>query len=128
MAFLQKTIYLEQKMEQVINLDDIKTVNEHIAFQYFLTQILQYNLVLVELNIFHMKYWTNSEINLLLTIYLGDESIVCILLYCFHRVYTFKKKIVTLYQFISSKWLQRMTNNILNILKINMAEDASVDS
>ena len=115
-------------MEHVINLDDIKTVNEHIAFQYFLTQILQYNLVLVELNIFHKKYWTNSEINYLLTIYLGDESIVCILLYCFHRVYTFKKKIVTLYQFISSKWLQRMTNNILNILKINMAEDASVDS
>ena len=56
MTFLQKTIYQEQKMEQVINLDDIKTVNEHIAFQYFLTQILQYNLVLVELNIFHMMY------------------------------------------------------------------------
>ena len=50
----------------VINLDD-KKVKEHIGFHYFLTEIHQYTLILLEFNIFLKKYRAKSKINQLLT-------------------------------------------------------------
>ena len=52
----------------------IKIVKGHIGFHYILIKIQRYTLILLGLNIFLYKYWKNSKINQILTIYLEYKT------------------------------------------------------
>ena len=58
-----------------INLND-KEVMKHTGFHYLLIELQLYTLILLELNIFHKKYYTKSKINQLLTIYLEYKKMI----------------------------------------------------
>ena len=67
-------------MERMLSISMIKIVKEYIGFHYLLTKIQLYTLILLELNIFHKKYETKSEIKQLLTIYLEYKimNLLCV--------------------------------------------------
>ena len=78
----------------------IKVLKEHIGSHYLLIKMRLYTLTLLELNIFHNKYWTKSEINELFAIYLECKIINLLsvdFLYFFHRIYVCRKNYVRWY-------------------------------
>ena len=81
-----RSILLRIKDEvYVINLDD-KEVKEHIGFHYLLREIQLYTLTLLEISIFHKKYYTKSKINQLLATHnvfrIQDNEFILCGLYC----------------------------------------------
>ena len=75
----------------------IKQVNKHIGFDYLLTEIQLYTLILLELNIFLKTYRIKSKINLPHATYLEYKIMilyVSILFYHFHRIYAWRKTLL----------------------------------
>ena len=98
-----------------------KEAKEHIGFQYLLTKILLFTLILSELNIFLKKYFAKSKINQLLTIHL--QSKIMILLYVdffvlLYRIYMKLCQIIPVY--FPLKNVKAMRRYSTNPLKTNM--------